>query len=403
MGPPLTTHPDVFSKVTEYLQKEIGRLPLKNIKANIISLKGEVWVDDLTQNKQVQNTPYPITAYDKIRVKENSAIEVAFTLDGKEWGKLITGQSTSLQMRNFSPQVFSVRVVKGRAKFKSEGQSHFTVDIVPDSYSKREWFTFNPIVDINGLGTTFDVIYESGIARVNLIEGEIRLDDHQNGQFGNLSTPQTIVYQTSNNVSVQPLQSDAELEAVNFSKASNSLFDGVTSGGSIVDAATLGNSDSPATQPNGNATGSNVPNCVGQLKLQFIQKTGVSSDPQAQAAIRQIDNENRREYNLFNQAGENFKKGILPKEISGNYSRQENKTPMSREYYCETVTLFKPMKVTKAVCNSSGFKLFKDMAEFKQFSNNQEAIGTVLPCGSYKLYPNSDIPFASAKLTLEEN
>lgn len=403
MGPPLTTHPDVFSKVTEYLQKEIGRLPLKNIKANIISLKGDVWVDDLTQNKQVQNTPYPITAYDKIRVKENSAIEMAFTLDGKEWGRLITGQSTSLQMRNFSPQVFSVRVVKGRAKFKSEGLSHFTVDIVPDSYSKREWFTFNPIVDVNGLGTTFNVIYENGIAKVNLIEGAIRLDDHNTGQFGFLTTPQTIVYNASGNVAVQPLQADAELEGVDFSKVVNNLFDNVSAGGSIVDAATLGSGDAQLAQPDGNTTGSTVPNCVGQLKLQFIQKTGATSDPQAQAAMRQIDNENRREYNLFNQAVEDFKKGILPKEISGNYSRQETKTPMSREYYCETVTLFKPMKVTKAVCNSSGFKLFKDMAEFKQFGNNQEAVGTVLPCGSYKVYPNSDIPFASAKLTLEEN
>jgi hypothetical protein len=76
---------------------------------------------------------------------------------------------------------------------------------------------------------------------------------------------------------------------------------------------------------------------------------------------------------------------------------------MSREYYCETVTLFKPMKVTKAVCNAGGVKLFKDMAEFKQFGNIHEAVGLILPCGSYKLYPNSDIPFASAKLTLEEN
>jgi hypothetical protein len=403
LGIPLTVHPIVFSKVTEYLQKEIGRLPLKNIKANIISFKGEVWVDDFTQNKQVQNVPYPITAYDKIRVKENSAIIMAFTLDGKEWGQLITGQSTSLQMRNFSPQVFSVRVVKGKAKFKTGGLGHFTVDIVPDSYSKREWFTFNPIVDINGLGTTFDVVYESGMARVNLIEGEIRLDDHNTGQFGYLSTPQTIVYNASGNVSVQPLQADAELEGVDFSQVVSTLFENVLAGGSIVDAATLGSGNAPLAQPDGNTTGSTVPNCLGQLKLQFIQKTGVSSDPQAQAAIRQIDNENRREYNLFNQAGENFKKGILPKEISGNYSRQENKTPMSREYYCETVTLFKPMKVTKAVCNSGGVKLFKDMAEFKQFGNIQEAVGIILPCGSYKLYPNSDIPFASAKLTLEEN
>jgi hypothetical protein len=403
MGPPLTTHPDVFAKVTEYLQKEIGRLPLKNIKANIISVKGDVWVEDNTQNKQVLNTPYPITAYDKIRVKENSAIIIAFTLEGKEWGRLITGQSTSLQMRNFSPQVFSVRVVRGKAKFKSEGQGHFTVDIVPDSYSKREWFTFNPIVDINGLGTTFEVVYESGIAKVNLIEGEIRLDDHNKGQFGYLSTPQTIVYNASGNVSVQQLQTDAELEGVDFSQVVSTLFENVLTGGSIVDAATLGRTDTSSAPPEGNTAPSTIPNCLGQLKLQYIQKTGVSSDPQAQAVIRQIDNENRREYYLFNQAGENFKNGILPKEISGNYNRQENKSPLSREYYCETVTLFKPMRVTKAVCNSSGFKLFKDMAEFKQFSNIQEAVGMILPCGSYKLYPNNDIPFASAKLTLEEN
>jgi hypothetical protein len=125
---------------------------------------------------------------------------------------------------------------------------------------------------------------------------------------------------------VQPLQADAELEGVDFSQVVSTLFENVIAGGSIVDAATLGSGNAPLAQPDGNTTGSTVPNCLGQLKLQFIQKTGVASDPQAQAAIRQIDNENRREYNLFNQAGENFKKGILPKEISGNYSRQETKT-----------------------------------------------------------------------------
>ncbi len=402
LGTPLTVHPEVFAKVTEYLQKEIGRLPLKNIKANIISVKGDVWVDDLSQDKRVQNTPYKINPYDKIRVLQNSALIIAFTLDGKEWGRILTGQETSLQMRNFSPQLFSVRVVKGKAKFKSENPSHFQADIMPNSYNKREWFTFNPIVDVNGLGTTFDVVYESGIARVNLIEGEIRLDDHNAGKFINFSTPQTFVYAENGNVAVQPLQSENELEEQNFSQITNSLFINIIAGGLIVDAATLVGGGTPSIQPDGNIPNSTAANCLGQLRLQYIQKTGYSSDPQAQAAMRQIDNENRREQYFFNQAEENFKKGVLPKEISGTYSQQQNKSPFTREYYCETIILFKPMKVIKAVGNSSGFKLVKDMTDFKKNGVYQEAVGMVLPCGSYKIFPNSDIPNASAKLTLGE-
>ena len=47
--------------------------------------------------------------------------------------------------------------------------------------------------------------------------------------------------------------------------------------------------------------------------------------------------------------------------------------------------------------NSRGFMLMKDSREYKRFNNNEEAEGVVLPCGSDKVYPADDLPFAATK------
>ncbi|MDX9881749.1 MAG: hypothetical protein RBS73_06755 [Prolixibacteraceae bacterium] len=406
LGAPLTVHPEVFTRVTEYLQKEIMRIQLKNVKAEIVQQRGEVLVDEGAGNRRmVLVTPSEVRPYDKIYTRENSSTTISFTMDGQEWGRLITGQNTSLQLKNYSPQMFTVRVVKGKARFRSNGTakdgSHFQVEIVPDNYSKLEWYTFSPKVDINSIGTTFEVIYENGIAKINLIEGQLRLDDNEANEYNNISTPQTIAVSENGQMHTQPLQVDNELNQLDTGgpvkggaeiKPGNPLFAHVTIGGTL---ANLRNK-----QQQSSAGGGSLNSCLGQLKVQFVQKTGAVNDPQARMIMMKIDDENKRELFWFNQAAENYKKGVFPREMSGTYRKQQSPGVANRSYFSETITLFEPMKITSPTGNSHGFMLMKDSREYKQFNTNQEAEGVVLPCGSYKVYPADDLPFATTKFQL---
>ena len=399
LGTPLTIHPEVYSQVSKYLQNEITRVPLKNVKAEIISTKGEVWVDRGTENLQVPRIPYKVSPYYKIRTLEKSAVVISFTMDGKEWGRLVTGQNTSLHLKYFSPQTFTVRVVKGKARFSTDG-SHFNVEIMPDNYNKLEWYTFSPKVDINGLGTTYEVIYENGIAQINLIEGEIRLDDNVTNTFKNISTPQTMVVNQSGQINSQALQIDNELKQLDAEAPPkmqpNPLFANVTIGGT---SWVGGSGNDPRNPPSANKTQS----CIDQLQVQFIQKTGAVNDPQARMMAMKLDDENKREMFWFNQAAENYRRNVLPREMSGTYRKQQSPSVFNRSYYSETITLFEPMKITNTTGNSHGFSLMKDSREYKRFNTNQEAEGVVLPCGSYKVYPSDDLPFATTKFQLIKN
>lgn len=157
---------------------------------------------------------------------------------------------------------------------------------------------------------------------------------------------------------------------------------------------------------NGNNTPSNPPptsspkSCTDQLQVQFIQKTGAVNDPQGRMIMMKLDDENKRESYWFNQAKENFNRGILPHEIAGTYRRQANPGPLSREFYCETVTLFEPMKMGMPSGLSQGFTLMKDSREYRKFNSKEEAAGVILPCGSYKAYPNIESAFSNIKIPL---
>lgn len=177
-------------------------------------------------------------------------------------------------------------------------------------------------------------------------------------------------------------------------RGTNPLFANVTIGGTSW-VGNNGNNTVPPPPSSGKPQ-----SCIDQMQVQFIQKTGAVNDPQGRMIMMKIDDENKRELFWFNQAADNYKRGVFPHEMSGTYRRQQNPSPLSREYYCETITLFEPMKITNPTGNSHGLKIMRGMVEFQKFNSNQEAEGVVLPCGSYKVYPSDDMPFSAARFQL---
>jgi len=403
LGPPLTIHPEVFTQINKFLTREIIGAPLRKVQAHITHLRGDVYVYNGVEEKKIESLPHPITAYDRIKTMENSSLTITFTTNDKEWGRIIMGKESNLILKYFSPQTFAVRLDKGKSQFIGNG-GHFKVEIMPHNYNDNEWFNFNPKADINSLGTNCQVIYENDIITINLVEGEIRVDDANKEVFKTISTPQTLIFSNNGDISSKVLQSDYELDQLSAIKQTNSLFDGVIAGGSIVDASTLLKTP-PPTADTLVETPSVIPgkDCLGKLQVQFIQKTGPSADPKGQAVMRQLDEENKREQFWFNQDEKNFKAGILPLEIKGSYSEGGDYTsPVIREYKSETVTLFKPMKITRISGNSKGFSLMKDSQSFKKFETTKEAFGFILPCGSYKLISENNGVYSSTVLSLKE-
>ena len=73
--------------------------------------------------------------------------------------------------------------------------------------------------------------------------------------------------------------------------------------------------------------------------------------------MQKINQQNQWELRWFNTAEANFKKGILPKELSGTFRPDQTGNPESGKYYSETVTLFKPMQIATVNGNAKGFSL----------------------------------------------
>jgi hypothetical protein len=150
------------------------------------------------------------------------------------------------------------------------------------------------------------------------------------------------------------------------------------------------------------ASSENSQNCLNSLTPKFLQKVGAVNDPRAQTIARKIDDDNKREVSLFNQAKNNFNNGILPREMKGTYRYQENPGMFSQSYSCPTITLFTPMKIASVTGTSQGFKIMREGQGYKEFNSNSEAIGEVLPCGSYRAYPNENSRGATVSLSLEK-
>ena len=88
--------------------------------------------------------------------------------------------------------------------------------------------------------------------------------------------------------------------------------------------------------------------------------------------------------------------------MKGTYRYQENPGMFSQSYSCPTITLFAPMKITGVNGTTRGFKIMREGKGYKEFNSNSDAVGTVLPCGSYRAYPNEDNRGSTVNLSLEK-
>ena len=129
-------------------------------------------------------------------------------------------------------------------------------------------------------------------------------------------------------------------------------------------------------------------NCLGKLKIQFlVPLTGAPQNQQQQAQMKIASDHNNWEAKWFKDAENNFKKGIYAKELSGTYRPNPNGKAGSGKYYSETVILFEPMKIISVTGEAEGFRIVHgDSRKESYFTPLNSVVGTVLQCGSYKIF-----------------
>ncbi len=135
---------------------------------------------------------------------------------------------------------------------------------------------------------------------------------------------------------------------------------------------------------NSNASG----NCLGKLNIQFlVPLSGSPQNQQQQAQMKIASDHNNWEAKWFKDAENNFKKGIYAKELSGTYRPNPNGKAGSGKYYSETVILFEPMKIRSVAGEAEGFRIVHgDSRKESYFTPLNSVVGTVLQCGSYKIF-----------------
>ncbi|GEM_PF-7005008 len=143
-------------------------------------------------------------------------------------------------------------------------------------------------------------------------------------------------------------------------------------------------------------------NCLGKLKAQFlVPVSGSPSNREQQLRMKMAVEHNNMEQGWFREAEANFKKGILPKELTGTYRPDPNGKNGLGKYWSQTVTLFKEMTIDKVDGFATGFKLIQGDTDMEiHFSPVSQASGHVLKCGSYKIYVDPDERYEKVWVTV---
>jgi len=259
----------------------------------------------------------------------------------------------------------------------------------------KSFSVITPTITVGVRGTCFEVIVdESGRSSLYLYEGEVEVWNLsaskiiKSGQSISASSNSELIagtFNPKNRFDTSFANKYSQMTTLeNFTGAKNPLFSKVTTGGSKVTVAQT--------------------NCLGQLKVQFIVQVGAPSSQQQQMQVKMLSDHNKQELIWFNESEANFKKGVVPKELTGTYRPDPQRKPEQGKYYSQTITLFKPMKIVNVQGEANGFRLARgESQDDVHFSPLSSAIGHILKCGSYKIYvdPNDNIEKTWVTISLE--
>ncbi|MDP3451315.1 MAG: FecR domain-containing protein [Bacteroidales bacterium] len=252
-----------------------------------------------------------------------------------------------------------------------------------------------PTLSVGVRGTCFEVAVDnSGTSNIYLYNGELEITNLSGSKI--IKSGQSIYASSNNELNQSSFNPKNRFDTnfankysqmttlENFTGAKDPLFSKVTTGGSKVTLAQT--------------------NCLGQLKVQFIVQVGAPSSQQQQMQVKMLSDHNQQELIWFNESEANFKKGIMPKELSGTYRPDSQRKSEQGKYYSQTITLFKPMKIVNVQGEANGFRLARgESQDDVHFSPLSSAIGHILKCGSYKIYvdPNDNIEKTWVTISLE--
>ncbi len=183
---PITESENIFEKITELLQEDIPRMPLKNSSAKIIRANGDASYRYFsTQNWIRLKTPISPGSAKKLtnnwcRVKTGKgSATLGFFINGHQWGMLHIMPNTIAYYEYASPEFVNVYLQQGKARFKSKKQNGGGFDIVLGDKGEK-WYAFNPHAKVTDLNTDFTV-EEAEVIKVQSLDGVITIKAGQHG------------------------------------------------------------------------------------------------------------------------------------------------------------------------------------------------------------------------------
>lgn len=176
---PITESTNIFEKVTELLQEDIPRIPLKNSSAKIFRAHGDVqyryystqnWIPVRTpiapgNAKKLQNN------WCRIKTGDGSA-SLGFFLNGHQWGMLHIMPNTIAYYEYASPEFVNVYMQQGKARFKSKKKEGGGFEIILGEQGEK-WYAFNPKAKVKDLNTDFTVDASGNAPAVQSIYGVV--------------------------------------------------------------------------------------------------------------------------------------------------------------------------------------------------------------------------------------
>ncbi len=376
----ITTDFMVFGKILYWLNNPIPKASLNMNKWNNLytlqngkeyDLSGNG--DILRVNKGSLNINIELR---KIVVNSNSSAEITY----RDGSIIKIKPNTEL---SYNPNLTELLLYNGKTliNLKKQGSSFVVI---------------TPTIRAGVKGTCFEISTEqNGLSQVYLYEGKLEIENLSG--IKNINTNQSINSSSQNNLSTGVFNSESrfkdewseitELKSLNsFRGVVEKPFNNIIIGGESIIRESISNE-----------------NCIGKLKPQFlIPISGSPSNIQQQNQMRKAADHNNWELKWFKDSENNFKKGILPKEMSGTYRPNKNDNSQSGEYYSQTTTIFKPMKIKKVIGEADGFKLIHGDTQKEIYINNFESIiGTILNCGSYKIIVDQNNLREKSWITIE--
>ncbi len=174
---PVTESENIFQKITELLQEDIPRVPLRKSSAKIIRAEGIVkyryfstqnWVPVRTpvlsgNSKQLVNN------WCRIKTEAGSAT-LGFFIDGHQWGMLHIMPNTIAYYEYASPEFVNIYMQQGKARFISKKRGGGGFQVVLGEKGER-WYAFNPKAKVKDLNTDFTVEEDKDSIVVQSING----------------------------------------------------------------------------------------------------------------------------------------------------------------------------------------------------------------------------------------